>query len=568
MVEEARDIRDRGFVAVLLLVGIAAIASGLFQMFVQGKYSPVPEFDTALGIFAVLTTIVFVAPYMVPELVGLPTPAIPLATRPYLRYPVPVPEGMMAGPARRSSRSLQAAGYDEDVGVEEPSTAGEFPVPEAPPPRATPRRAPSAVPPLPALASAAAVARMTTAEARAAIDSLEAMATGPAASLAVPPLPSQSMDYARLFRPVIAAEPPPAEYLEEQGAPVSSPPELEPQIRQALQELAGLSAQETNGVHPLKEINGKEPLPTLAALEETLRTLPPGGTPASSATSAPLSRTEAGEVASLAELDRLETDLRTPPSVAQPSPEPAVPSPLATPEERAPVAAAPAAPEVPGGPVAAPAPIALDVPEAPIMEAPSTGQTAGSSPPSPPGTELQAAQAASTPEEALEAMASALSGLLDQMKAPEGPAAPTPQRPGPTEPAREAGSNVPPGPEGTTAPRVPISGDGTPARGTTIEDLSRELAAMRSTLVEPAKKAPLPRPHPEGSQPGKLPPELNGSLATPSPKPKEEAQETNEEELQKVLEEAQSAAQTLRERHEAPARAAKKRKKGNGGSGP
>lgn len=67
--------RDRAFLAVLLFVGAAAIASGLYQLMWLNSSMPTGIFDAVLGLTVLLVTWLFLAPYVLPETFGLPTAA-------------------------------------------------------------------------------------------------------------------------------------------------------------------------------------------------------------------------------------------------------------------------------------------------------------------------------------------------------------------------------------------------------------------------------------------------------------------------------------------------------------
>lgn len=66
MVERARDLRDRLYLVVLLLIGAAAIASGLYYLLAFGDVSAPIVFDTAFGVAILLVAWLFLVPESVP----------------------------------------------------------------------------------------------------------------------------------------------------------------------------------------------------------------------------------------------------------------------------------------------------------------------------------------------------------------------------------------------------------------------------------------------------------------------------------------------------------------------
>ncbi|MCI4319405.1 MAG: hypothetical protein L3J87_02115 [Thermoplasmata archaeon] len=66
MVERARDLRDRLYLVLLLLIGAAAIASGLYYVLAQGDVSAPIVFDTAFGVALLLVAWLFLIPDSVP----------------------------------------------------------------------------------------------------------------------------------------------------------------------------------------------------------------------------------------------------------------------------------------------------------------------------------------------------------------------------------------------------------------------------------------------------------------------------------------------------------------------
>ncbi|MCI4331110.1 MAG: hypothetical protein L3K19_04605 [Thermoplasmata archaeon] len=122
MPESAGSLRDRAYLALLLLVGAGALGSGIFQVLVEGNAGPIAVFDTVLGVAVLLVTWLFLAPLAVPSFFGdLPVGAGPLI-RPYLPIPVTSAVGFGAtGPGSRNRRSVG------------PSARGDaFPEPEIP----------------------------------------------------------------------------------------------------------------------------------------------------------------------------------------------------------------------------------------------------------------------------------------------------------------------------------------------------------------------------------------------------------------------------------------------------
>jgi hypothetical protein len=79
-----RELRDRALVALLLLVGGGAVLSGVVEVVVLGNASAPALFDVALGVSVLLVTWLFLAPYVFPRAVGMPTPGGTEPSRPYL----------------------------------------------------------------------------------------------------------------------------------------------------------------------------------------------------------------------------------------------------------------------------------------------------------------------------------------------------------------------------------------------------------------------------------------------------------------------------------------------------
>ncbi len=88
MVEESRDLRDKAFLTILILVGAAATASGLVQILYEPSPSPAALFDTALGLAVLLVTALFLAPYVFPKTFGIPVETAEVVSSPYLPYAI------------------------------------------------------------------------------------------------------------------------------------------------------------------------------------------------------------------------------------------------------------------------------------------------------------------------------------------------------------------------------------------------------------------------------------------------------------------------------------------------
>jgi hypothetical protein len=116
LVEPSGAVRDRAFLAVLLLVGAAGIASGLFQLIWVSASAPSGIFDAVLGLTVLLVTWLFLAPYVLPATFRV---TVTPAARPH------------------ATRSRPAAGRPAPISAHHPST--EEPVPAAPAPAAIPR---------------------------------------------------------------------------------------------------------------------------------------------------------------------------------------------------------------------------------------------------------------------------------------------------------------------------------------------------------------------------------------------------------------------------------------------
>jgi hypothetical protein len=104
-------LRDQAFLALLLLVGAGALASGLFQILLEGNASPVAIFDTVLGVAVLLVTWLFLAPLAAPLLFGDPDVRGGPLIRPYLPLPLAAASVSSYGSHRRpNSRSPPAGG--------------------------------------------------------------------------------------------------------------------------------------------------------------------------------------------------------------------------------------------------------------------------------------------------------------------------------------------------------------------------------------------------------------------------------------------------------------------------
>lgn len=95
MVERSRDLRERAFHILLLLVGGAALASGLFNLLVVGDTSPPTIFDSVLGLAILLVTWLFLAPELAPRLLG---PAVEPPPRLTQLLPETEPEPLLPPP--------------------------------------------------------------------------------------------------------------------------------------------------------------------------------------------------------------------------------------------------------------------------------------------------------------------------------------------------------------------------------------------------------------------------------------------------------------------------------------
>lgn len=88
MADPARSLRDRAYLALLLLVGAGALGSGLFQILAEGNAGAIPVFDTVLGVAVLMVTWLFLVPLVAPTWVGDPAPGSVPLIRPYLPMPV------------------------------------------------------------------------------------------------------------------------------------------------------------------------------------------------------------------------------------------------------------------------------------------------------------------------------------------------------------------------------------------------------------------------------------------------------------------------------------------------
>ncbi len=84
-------IRERAFVALLLLVGGGAVGVGLFQTLAAGGASLSGTLDLCLGAAVLLVTWLFLAPAALPSYFGDPAPGTPPVVRPYLPAAIPTP---------------------------------------------------------------------------------------------------------------------------------------------------------------------------------------------------------------------------------------------------------------------------------------------------------------------------------------------------------------------------------------------------------------------------------------------------------------------------------------------
>ncbi len=574
MVEEARDIRDRGYLAINLLLGGIAVAVGLFDMFILHTFTAASMFDAFLGMSMITIGILFIAPYMAPRALGLPGPGTRMVRRPYLPYPAPIPEGY----GESSSEGLP---LEEDVAL----------------PRRVPRSSeglvgrgrntgtaaryesrPKEAPPLPAWRTS------TTTETQAVLSELENLGVheGPTATYRPGPAPSPLTPIPDM--PVRAEHPPPAEYLEEDVPELN--PELEPQLRAALADLAGAATGVEVGRAPLKLLNGKPPADTLSDMEAALRAPPPSmAAPETSprrdevpgpSHSTPDVSTQ-GVEAMAAEIDGIDAPVleHTPP-VAE------IPGAASVAEELQVVPAANVEGEVAGPASELETESPTPSPEVLEVEPAETSSATAPSDQSPPITEVaplpqvgtglaQASagagpvvgspaeepelpadldklptveQAQGTPEGRLDEMAKTLDGMLTSIrplaKGLSQPSSPTPRVP--------ASGQAPSGDanEGYVEEDEPEPG---------MEELERQLAALRSVLaIDPPAGKPSARPSPNKPKPSPPTTPLTPKVTSASPSPPEQ---TTEDDLQKILDQARSALTLTEERHEGVRKRAK-----------
>lgn len=565
MVEEARDIRDRGYLAINLLLGGIAVAVGLFNMFVLHNFGPASMFDAFLGMSMITVGSLFIAPYMAPRQLGLPAPGVRMARRSYLPYPVPIPveegeeetpvpipeveEELPMLPSRTRRPSGVASRPAPAVAIETPPAA----------PRAPTRPRP--------------VGLVRSEDAANSLAELEALGVG---ALASPTAQSGGpVGEPLLLPPYLPSEPPPADYLEETEPAPPTVPELEPQFKKALEDLAGAAGGETNGAHPLILVNGKPPETTLSILEEVLRQSPPfgdltgGASPARGGTG-PTNQSTVPEEA-MSEVDHLERDLQGMPRVDEmraaravelPAP-PSEPTAVTLPGPEAPIPVAAAELSTPGGragdadsalsgpPHASTLPVPLEIPEpapelgtgTPERRSPEdsspTGEPAEVSPAA--DAPLSAEQAMNVPESQLEEMARALNGMVTALHEVE---------PARTEVAIPAAPASPPeAPRPQEAPVAPESFSEDSEPDPNIDELERQLATMRSVLArDPAQ--PLP-PSGSGSSAASAGRAVvpDSPLIAERPAAQPPTAQSTEEDLQRVLEEVQSAARMTQDRH-------------------
>ena len=565
MVEEARDIRDRGYLAINLLLGGIAVAVGLFNMFVLHNFGPTSMFDAFLGMSMITVGSLFIAPYMAPRQLGLPAPGVRMSRRSYLPYPVPIPieEGEEETP-------VPIPEVEEELPMLPSRTRRPSGVASRPAP-AVAIETPPAAPRAPTRPRPVGLARSE--DAANSLAELEALGVG---ALASPTAQSGGPVGEPLhLPPYLPSEPPPADYLEEIEPVPSTVPELEPQFKKALEDLAGAAGGETNGAHPLILVNGKPPETTLSILEEVLRQSPPFGDVNGEASSAretigATNQSTAPEEA-MSEVDHLERDLQgmprvdemraaravelptspseqgalTPPGLEAPTPP--VAAELSTPGGRARDADS----ALSGAPQASTLPVPREVPE-PAPEL-GTGTPASRSPeesrPTGQPTEvspaavapLSAEQAMNVPESQLEEMARALNGMVTALQEVE------PVR---AEVATPVVPESPPeAPHPQEAPVAPESFSEDSEPDPNIDELERQLATMRSVLArDPAQPLPLPGSgSPTASADRAVLPD--SPLIEERPAAQSPTTQSTEEDLQRVLEEVQSAARMTQDRH-------------------
>lgn len=561
MVEEAREFRDRAFLATLFLVGGAALASGLLQIFYFGSFTPGPEFSTILGAAIIFVTAVYETPYRDPALIGLPGPGAHLESRAYLRYPVPIPDALGAGAGALSVTSTEAV----ELPVSEPEEAPRSPAPAAVRPSPRVARAPISAPAVaytpsarttapgpaatPSVSPRMAQTSRAVSEARQAIAALETLGTIPVEPLGYAPLPPLEL------KPYMADHPPAADYLEDH-LPQHAVAQVDPNVQQSLADLAGLAGKQTTGDQPIEFRNGKPPQDMLSDIESVLSEAPPlekaNGT-AIHPTSLPTVPIPGSSEEGIQGVNHAEAELRAMPPVES------IPVPASVQPPEAPVPPTPTpAPEVVGP--SAPAPV-----EQPPAVAEPKAEAA--SPPS----ELPDEATLDSMAKALEGLISAGKGVATTTAAPSPPARPrAPPTSAPSPPATPPSSAPPaPSPPRQVPASSSIPAEPPAATSATIDDLSRQLEAMKSTLLasEPVSRGGLPSPTaglPPPPKPKKALPTVPPSVP-PAPPP-----DLNEDELQGVLDQATEVAQETKSRHVQAKDidpTTKKKRKGNG-SGP
>ena len=100
-------LRERAFLALLLLVGAGAVGVGLLQVYRSNATSIPSVFDLALGASVLLVTWLFLAPSAVPEFFHDPAPGALPIERPYLG-PV-APPAPVEAPRPRPSHRVESA---------------------------------------------------------------------------------------------------------------------------------------------------------------------------------------------------------------------------------------------------------------------------------------------------------------------------------------------------------------------------------------------------------------------------------------------------------------------------
>ena len=153
MVERSRDLKDRLYLVVLLLIGAAAMASGLYYVLARGDVSAPIVFDTAFGVALLLVAWLFLLPENLPqgaerrpERLTQLEPLLPDRTPP-APLPRPLPTSRASPPARRREAPVIVANPPSSepalpVGLSEstspPAPRVRPPPPEQPPPPTVP----------------------------------------------------------------------------------------------------------------------------------------------------------------------------------------------------------------------------------------------------------------------------------------------------------------------------------------------------------------------------------------------------------------------------------------------